>query len=96
MSEVYEAEHVRVGSRHALKLFAYAKDDETVRARFEAEGRLLCRLSHPRIVRVTDLGTDEKSGRPYFVMELVLGPNGEPQTLADVSPEEIDEATVGR
>ena len=37
MSEVYEAENPRLGTRHAIKLFAYEKDDPEVRRRFEAE-----------------------------------------------------------
>ncbi|MBR3220719.1 MAG: serine/threonine protein kinase [Kiritimatiellae bacterium] len=96
MSEVYEAENTRLGSRHALKLYAYEKDDPEVRDRFLVEGRLLARLSHPRIVKVTDFGTDEASGRPYFVMDLVLNGRGEMQLLSDVQPGTADEETIGR
>ena len=96
MSEVYEAENTRLGSRHALKLYAYEKDDPEVRERFLVEGRLLARLSHPRIVKVTDFGTDETSGRPYFVMDLVLNGRGEMQLLSDVQPGTADEETIGR
>lgn len=96
MSEVYEAEHVRLGSRHALKLFTYEKDDPDVRERFLVEGRLLARLAHPRIVRVTDFGTDETSGKPYFVMDLVLNERGEMQLLSDVMPGMADEETIGK
>ena len=96
MSEVYEAENTRLGSRHALKLYAYEKDDPEVRERFLVEGRLLARLSHPRIVKVTDFGTDEASDRPYFVMDLVLNGRGEMQLLSDVQPGTADEETIGR
>jgi len=96
MSEVYEVENVRLGSRHALKLFTYEKDDPEVRERFLVEGRLLARLSHPRIVKVTDFGTDGASGRPYFVMDLVLNERGEMQLLSDVEPGTVVEETVGR
>ena len=96
MSEVYEAENVRLGSRHALKLFTYEKDDPDVKERFMVEGRLLARLGHPRIVKVTDFGTDEASGKPYFVMDLVLNERGEMQLLSDVEPGTVDEETVGR
>jgi len=95
MSEVYEAENPRLGSRHAVKLYAYPKSDDEVRKRFEVEGRLLARLNHPRIVRVTDFGTDESTGRPYFVMDLVLDGNGALRSLADVPDGEADEATIG-
>jgi len=96
MSEVYEAENPRLGSRHALKLFTYEKDDPEVRDRFLVEGKLLARLSHPRIVKVTDFGTDEASGKPYFVMDLVLNERGEMQLLSDVAPGTADEDTVGK
>lgn len=96
MSEVYEVEHVRLGSRHALKLFTYDKDAADVRERFEVEGKLLAKLNHPRIVRVTDLGTDEASGRPYFVMDLILAESGSVRSLSDVPPGTADETEIGR
>ena len=96
MSEVYEAENPRLGSRHALKLFAYEKDDPEVLERFRTEGRLLARLNHPRIVKVTDFGTDEASGKPYFVMDLILNGRGEMQLLSDVAPGTVDEEEIGR
>ena len=96
MSEVYEVENVRLGSRHALKLFTYGGDVAEVRDRFLAEGRLLSQLSHPRIVRVTDVGVDEASGRPYFVMDLIVRASGEPCTLADVPPGGADEREIAR
>jgi len=95
MSEVYEAEYSRLGSRHAIKLFAYDGDDPEVRRRFEDEGRLLAKLNHPRIVRVTDMGTDEGSGKPYFVMDLVLDAEGDTKSLAEVEPGSVDEETIG-
>ena len=96
MSEVYEVENPRLGSRHALKLFTYEKDDPEVRERFTVEGKLLARLAHPRIVKVTDFGTDEANDKPYFVMDLVLNERGEMQLLSDVEPGTADEETVGR
>jgi serine/threonine protein kinase len=51
--------------------------------RFLAEGRLLARLDHPRLVRVHDLAVDAATGRPYFVMDLVLGAEGRPESLED-------------
>lgn len=95
MSEVYEAENPRLGSRHAIKVYAYKNDDADVRRRFETEGRLLARLSHPRIVKVTDIGVTD-DGRPYFVMDLVLNEEGENKSLGDISSGEVDEETIGR
>ena len=96
MSEVYEVENVRLGSRHALKLYSYPKDIPDVRERFEVEGRLLAKLSHPRIVKVVDFGVDGPDGRPYFVMDLVCGPDGSVKSLADIGPGEADESEIGR
>jgi len=96
MSEVYEVEDAHLGTHHALKLFTAPDIGDEVRVRFESEGRLLARLNHPRVVKVTDIGTEEGSGRPYFVMDLVLDPEGVPRSLADVEPGSVDEETVGR
>ncbi len=96
MSEVYEVEEPRLGSVHALKLFASEKSDTEVLRRFEVEGRLLAKLSHPRIVKVVDFGKEEKSGRAYFVMDLIRDPGGRIRSLADVPSGSVDEETVGR
>ena len=94
MSEVYEAEHLRLGSRHAVKFFTYEKNVDGVKERFLAEGRLLARLAHPRIVRVTDVGTDAETEQPYFVMDLVADPEGNVHSLADVPAGGADEAQI--
>lgn len=95
MSEVYEAEHIRLGSRHALKLFAYTGSDPDVRGRFIAEGELLLRIRHPRIARVTDTGTDSVSGNPYFVMDLITDPEGKITPLSEVAPGSVEEPVIG-
>ena len=95
MAEVYEVEDVELASRYALKLFTYAHGDvAAARTRFFAEGRLLAKLDHPRLVRVYDLGEDAETGRPYFVMDLVLDPEGHPHTLADADVAGVDEEQV--
>ena len=95
MSEVYEAEHLRLGSRHAIKFFTYEKNVDGVKERFLAEGKLLAKLSHPRVVRVTDAGMDPETQQPYFVMDLVADPEGEVRSLADVPVGEVDEPQIG-
>ena len=93
MAEVYEVEDARLGVRYALKLFTYARDkDGAARVRFISEGRLLARLDHPRLVRVYDVDEDPETHCPYFVMDLVLDPDGRSRTLAEV--EAPDEDTV--
>ena len=83
MGTVYEVEHVDLGVRRALKVFTRV-DDEGLRRRFLAEGRLLARLVHPRLVRVHDLGVDAATGLVWFAMDLVLNGTGAPRTLEDV------------
>jgi hypothetical protein len=47
-------------------------DSREIIARFEAERQALALMDHPHIAKVHDAGTTE-GGRPYFVMELVIG-----------------------
>jgi serine/threonine protein kinase len=95
MAEVYEVVDMDLEARYALKLFTYSHGDvETARKRFFAEGRLLAQLDHPRLVRVYDLGEDSETGRPYFIMDLVLDPDGQPHTLADADVAGVDEEQV--
>ena len=85
MGKVYEVEHRALRTRFALKMFTLQQGDvEFLRNRFLAEGRILAKLRHPRLVRVYDLAVDENTGAPYFVMDLVLGPEGQPTTLEHV------------
>ena len=95
MSEVYEAEHLRLGSHHAIKFFTYEKNVDGVKERFLAEGKLLARLAHPRVVRVTDAGTDPETQQPYFAMDLVADPDGQVRSLAEVPVGGVDEAQIG-
>ena len=84
MAEVYEVENERLGARFALKAFTLDHGEvEFLRKRFHVEGRLLARLSHPRIVRVYDMDIDAETGLPYYVMDLVLDESGRPRSLRD-------------
>ncbi len=58
--------------RVAIKLLRRGMDSEDVLRRFERERRILARLEHPHIARLSDGGA-APDGRPYFVMELVEG-----------------------
>jgi tetratricopeptide (TPR) repeat protein len=63
----------------AVKLIKAGMDSAQVIARFEAERQALALMDHPNIARVLDAGTTPggpdgvRSGRPYFVMDLVKG-----------------------
>ena len=96
MGEVYEVEHVTLGVRYALKTFTLNHGDaDFLKERFIAEGRTLARLGHPGIARVFDLGV-MPDGTAYFAMDLVLDSDGEPRTLADITPGELDGAVCLR
>ena len=88
MAEVYEVEHPTLGVRRAMKVFrAEGERADLLRERFLAEGRLLARLDHPRLVKVYDCGVDEASGAPCITMDLVVGADGEPHTLSSLHKE---------
>ncbi|MBW2527173.1 MAG: serine/threonine protein kinase, partial [Deltaproteobacteria bacterium] len=73
MGAVYEAEHVELGKRVALKfLHMTAQTDPTSLARFQQEARVICAVKSDHIVEVFDWGQDA-DGRPFLVMELLVG-----------------------
>ena len=83
MGSVYEAEHVRLGTRYALKVFRFeGTNREFLRKRFLAEAKVLARLDNPRIVRVYDMDVEESFA--WFTMNYVEGTDGVLRTLADV------------
>lgn len=70
---VYLAEQQEpIVRRVAVKLLRPGMDTERVVARFEAERQALALMDHPNVARVVDAGATP-SGRPYFVMDLVVG-----------------------
>jgi serine/threonine-protein kinase len=73
MGVVYEAEHVRLAQRFALKVLGgdLVQSPELAR-RFEREARTLARLESPHIARVTDVDVAE-GGAPFIAMELLHG-----------------------
>jgi serine/threonine-protein kinase len=78
MGEVFDAVHVALGKRVAIKtLRRRFLDDEVVVARFLREGQLASRMRHPNIVDVTDVGVID--GLPCLVMEHLEG-----ETLSQV------------
>ncbi|HEX3343585.1 MAG TPA: protein kinase [Polyangiaceae bacterium] len=72
MATVYEARHLDLMKRVALKLLhrAYASDPTLVQ-RFVLEARAASRLQHPHVVGVMDFGLE--AGRPYMVLDLLEG-----------------------
>src|SRR5262249_10532968 len=73
MGVVFLAEQAQPVQRQvALKITRPGMDSHQVLARFEAERQALALMDHPNIARVLDAGTT-RTGRSYFVMELVQG-----------------------
>jgi len=70
---VYEAEHVELGRRVALKVLApgHASAVDAIE-RFRSEARAVARLSHPNLVPLYDFGKS-LDGRVYLAMELLTG-----------------------
>lgn len=71
--EVFEAEHVELGRRYAVKVLtsAHAAAHDAV-DRFRREARAVAKLSHPNLVQLHDFGKSI-DGRVFLVMELLSG-----------------------
>src|SRR5579863_7894835 len=72
-STVFKARDTLIGRIVAIKTLQAGLNDDAWRERFMAEARIIGQLSHPRIVKLHDVGIDETSGSPYLVMEFVVG-----------------------
>ena len=95
MGEVYEAEHIELGSKRAIKIILpeYAKNTQYV-GLFIEEARKLSRVNNDAVVRYFEFSRDETGAR-YLVMEFVDG-----QSLSAVldrrclTPDEVIELIV--
>jgi serine/threonine-protein kinase len=73
MGEVYEATHVRLPGRFAVKiLLPDLLANPEAFARFCREAEIMSELRHPNIVQIFDFNA-AADGRPYFVMEYLDG-----------------------
>jgi serine/threonine protein kinase len=73
MGEVYEARHLRIPGRFAVKvLHQQEHHDPEALARFRREAEITSSLRHPNIVQVLDFN-QLQSGAPYLVMEFLDG-----------------------
>lgn len=72
MGVVYEAEHVGLQKRVALKvLHRHLAADRECQARFLREGKAASRIRHPHVVDISHVG--EVDGVAFLVMELLEG-----------------------
>ncbi|MCA8967200.1 MAG: protein kinase, partial [Planctomycetes bacterium] len=83
MGTVYEAEHVLIGRRVALKVLLpqWASEREVVR-RFQNEARAAGTLRHPGILEALDMGRTEE-GTPYLVLDYLEGRDLEAKMAAE-------------
>jgi serine/threonine-protein kinase len=72
MATVYEAQHLRVPKRFAVKFLKIqlAANTEAL-TRFKREAELIATFDHPNIVQLVDYNSDE--GIPYMVLEYLDG-----------------------
>jgi serine/threonine-protein kinase len=73
MGTVFEAVHTGTGARVAIKLIVSNDIKEEVFIRFQREARAAGTVDSHHIVKIFDMGTDERSGSPYMVMERLVG-----------------------
>jgi serine/threonine protein kinase len=73
MGTVFEAVHTGTGSRVAIKLIVSSDIKEEVFVRFQREARAAGTIDSNHIVKIFDMGTDDRSGSPFMVMERLIG-----------------------
>jgi serine/threonine-protein kinase len=73
MGRVYEARHVRLGRRFALKVLhrMFAGDKDAL-ARFRREAMAAAAIASPHVAQVVDVNAT-RDGQPYLVSELLEG-----------------------
>ena len=75
MGSVYKARQPALKRSVAIKVLGTQHaNDKTYVARFKREALAACRLDHPNLMRVLDVG-EEPDGLLYMVMELIDGKN---------------------
>ncbi len=72
MAKVYEAEHIRLGNKVAIKILdEVLLKKSNIKERFENEAKIMAGLEHQNIVRVIDF--EETDSSLAIVMELIKG-----------------------
>ncbi|MGF1464827.1 MAG: serine/threonine-protein kinase [Sandaracinaceae bacterium] len=77
MATVWKATHLALNRRVAVKFIDRPAHTARTRERFLREARVAAAVHHRNVVDIIDFGTTD-DGRPYMVMELLVG-----ETLAD-------------
>lgn len=83
MATVYEVEpKFSTDGRKALKVFSCESGNvRELKKKFMAEAEFLHKYNHAGLAHVSDLARENDP--PYFVMDLVVSPSGEPKSLQD-------------
>ncbi len=89
MGYVFEAEHIALERRFALKVLRVGHWDKELIQRFEREARALAKIDSARVAQVSDFGIAENIG-PFYVMELVAGQTL--QQLMDSGPISVNDS----
>ncbi|MBS1993123.1 MAG: protein kinase [Cyanobacteria bacterium SZAS LIN-3] len=74
MGEVYLARHKTLGRRCALKVIPPDQVTDESWQRFQFEARVVAKLDHANLIKVTDLGLHEGC-LPFYAMDYVAGQN---------------------
>jgi eukaryotic-like serine/threonine-protein kinase len=72
MGVVYEASHLRLERRFAIKMLFAARENAEALERFHREAQITSKLGHPNILEVIDFN-HTGDGEPYIIMELLDG-----------------------
>src|SRR5688572_8162081 len=72
MGAVYEAHHIGLDKRIAIKFLLGGGSDADMRARFQREARAASKVEHDHVVHLYDVGTDD-SGVDFIAMEYLEG-----------------------
>jgi serine/threonine protein kinase len=83
MGTVYEAQHVDLLRRVALKVLSQDRAMITDVAAFRREAQAIATVLHPNLVMIHDFG-ESADGRPYCAMELLDGETLEQRLIKDV------------
>src|SRR5688572_10057407 len=73
MGTVYEAQHLRLGGKIAIKILSpHFAADPKLRDRFRREARAASQIRHPNVVQLIDFGETPDSS-VFIAMELLEG-----------------------
>jgi serine/threonine-protein kinase len=74
MAKVYEAEHVNLGTKVAIKIHDPVHAEKgNLKERFRNEARIMASLKHENIVQVLDYYKDDSTNTYAIIMELLEG-----------------------